>query len=36
MLLRRKIEPSAGRREVRERVVRLLTAVVTTSSVSCS
>jgi hypothetical protein len=28
------MDPSAGRREVRERLVRLLTAVVTTSSVS--
>lgn len=27
------MDPSAGRREVRERVVRLLTVVVTTSSV---
>lgn len=33
MLLRRKMDPSAGLREVRERVVRLLTAVVTISSV---
>ena len=32
MLLRRKMDPKAGRRENRERVTRLLMAVVTTSS----
>ena len=32
MLLRRKIDPKAGRREVRERVTKLLMAVTTTSS----
>ena len=32
MLLRRKIDPKAGRREVRERITKLLMAVTTTSS----
>lgn len=32
MLLRRKMDPKAGRRAVRERVTKLLMAVSTTSS----